>query len=88
MLSNPSLSYEEIEIIDESITKVLNAATRKVEGPRRNILYSVEKVRRQGTLLFWKEKVRQLKRISINNEVLQKRKEIYEIECPDNINKD
>ena len=35
----------------------------------------------QGTLLFWKAKVRQLKNIPINEEVLEKRRELHKIGC-------
>ena len=46
-----------MENIDKLITRVLNAARVKVEGQRRNIPYSCEKVKYQGILLFWKAKV-------------------------------
>ena len=57
MLLKPSLSYYEIEKIDELITKVLNIATKKVKGQQRNIPYSRENVKQQGTLLFWRAKL-------------------------------
>ena len=52
MLVNPSLSCKEIEKIDESITKALSAATREIEGPRRNAPCSAEKVKSQEILMF------------------------------------
>jgi len=88
MLVKSTLTYEEIETIDNLITKVLNAATNKVEGQSRNIPYTKEKVKRQGTMLFWKAKIWQLKGIPVDKEVLRKRQEIHDIECNEEIELD
>ena len=85
LASSSNLSYEEIEKIDKLITKVLNIATLKVECQKRNAPFTKKKVECQGTLLFWKAKVRQLKNIPIDEEVLEKRMESYKIECEDRI---
>jgi len=37
------LTYEDIERIDRNITSILQKATKKVEGMRRNIPFSHEK---------------------------------------------
>jgi len=46
ILEKSTVTYKEIEKIDNLITKVLNAATNKVEGQSRNIPYTKEKVKR------------------------------------------
>ena len=46
IIQKPSLRHQEIEQIDELITKILNVSQKKVEGLSRNILYSKEKVNR------------------------------------------
>ena len=42
---------EQIEQFDELITRMLNAATRSVEGMKRNIPFSKEKEKRRAAVL-------------------------------------
>ena len=44
--NNPKPTHQQIEYIDQLITTILNKATKKVEGQRRNIPYSKEKAKR------------------------------------------
>ena len=74
IIQKPSLTYQEIEQIDELIARILNVAQKKVEGLFRNIPYSKEKVNHQGTLLYQKSKVRKLKGGVVDEEVMSKRK--------------
>ena len=46
-----SCTNHEMEVMDTQITNILNVATRKVEGIRRNIPYSHEKEKRRSMLL-------------------------------------
>ena len=45
-----SSSKQQLEIIDKDITYTLNKVCKKIEGPRRGIPYSKEKVRRNAVL--------------------------------------
>lgn len=84
-LSKPSLTFQEIEILDETVTLILNKARKKVECQLRNIPYSHEKAKRQGTLMYWKTRVRQLKGVSVDEEVLEKRQSLHNIEVPNEV---
>ena len=57
----------------------MKKATKKVEGLRRNILYSKEKVRRHGIIRYWKIRIRQYKGSLINGNEINKLKNIYKI---------
>ena len=48
----PNPTYQQIETIDEIITLVLNKATKKVEGQRRNVPYSARKAKCQGEIKY------------------------------------
>ena len=52
LLMKTSLSNQEIENIDEVVTRMLNEARKKVEGQLRNIPYFDKKVKRLGMLMF------------------------------------
>jgi len=87
-LMKTSLSNQEIENIDEVVTRMLNEARKKVEGQLCNIPYSDEKIKQLGMLMFWKAKVRQLKGIPVDNEVLEKRIELHNIKVSVDISLD
>ena len=45
-----SISKQQMEMVDKDITYALNKVCKKIEGSRRGILYSKEKVRRNAAL--------------------------------------
>ena len=45
-------SWEELEIIDESIIEIINKATRKIEGLSQNIPHSKTKEIKRAQLLY------------------------------------
>jgi hypothetical protein len=59
-----------------------------VEGPRRNIPYSITKVKTRAKLLYWKARVGILKRKKIDVTVIVKRKEEAELSNEETENKD
>ena len=56
-LLKPSIMHQEIENIDQLITRILNQARNRIEDIERNILSSKEKVRHLGELLFRKKRL-------------------------------
>ena len=52
------LNHEDIERIDNLITRILNTARKKVEGIKRNIPFSKEKESQRATKLYWKAYIR------------------------------
>ena len=52
-VNHGNASQEELEIIDKSITTILNKATKKIEGPSKNIPYSKTKEIKRAQLLCW-----------------------------------
>ena len=71
---------EQIECIDNLITKILNKATKYVEGPKRNVPCSKEKAKRSATIKHWKLKVRKLKGTLADEEEMTKLIEFIKIE--------
>ena len=55
------LSNEQIEKTDETITRILNTATKRVEGIKRNIPFSQEKQKRRTAKSHWKDVVKMKK---------------------------
>ena len=51
----------QMEQVDEIITRIFTTALKKVEGMKRTVPYSNEKMKRRVTLLYWKMKLRQIK---------------------------
>ena len=68
-----------MERIDTIITTISNTATKKVEGMKRNILYSHEKEVRRSELLYWKMMLRKQTGKIINNIIMNQRKSITSI---------
>jgi hypothetical protein len=58
---------------------VLNKATKKVEGQKRNVPYSAAKAKCQGQIKYWKLWVKQAKGLSIDEEELCKLQELYQL---------
>jgi len=58
MINSLSLTHQQIEQIDNLITRILNQARKKVEELRRNVPYSEEKIKTISTIGFWKLKLR------------------------------
>jgi len=75
----PNPTYQQIETIDEIITLVLNKATKKVEGQKRNVPYSARKAQCQGEIKYWKLRGQKEKGLVIDTEELNKLEELYAI---------
>ena len=75
----PNPTHQQIETLDEIITLVLNKATTKVEGQKRNMPYSTDKARCQGEIKCWKLRIKQDKGMIIDNDEMIKLKELYEL---------
>ena len=71
---------EEIECIDELITRILNIARKKVEEMKRGVPYSLEKARIRDTILYWKAHIRRKKGRIVDVEVMEKRRNLYNID--------
>ena len=56
--------------MDETITFILTAAQKNVEGPRQNIPFSKEKEKRRASIIVWKIIKKKFSRKWINNEAL------------------
>ena len=56
-----SFSNQEIETIDEVITRMFTATTKKVEGMKRNVPCSKEKEKRKSLVSCYKMRMRELK---------------------------
>jgi len=69
-------AYNDIERIDKAITTILNSATKKVEGMKRNILYSQEKEVRRSELLYWKTLLHKNIGKTFNEDIMNRRKNI------------
>ena len=69
-----------MEQIDIIITRMLNTATKKVEGMKRNIPYSKEKRKRRATVLYYKAVLRKMKGIAIDEEIMEKRRSEAKVE--------
>ena len=52
----------------------MNKARKKVEGSRRGIPYSKEKVKRSTIILYQRSRKRELENKQINREIMEKRK--------------
>ena len=50
LIYSPSLTYQQIEYIDELITRILNTTRKKVEGMRRGVPFSKVKVSKIDTI--------------------------------------
>ena len=59
---------------------ILNTATKKIEGMRRTIPYSQEKEKRRSMVLYCKMKLRQLKGVAIDVDLMQSRMRRAEME--------
>ena len=66
------VTYHELGTMDEIITKISSAAIKKVEGIRRNILFSQEKKRTRAALLRIKIQIRKIKGIKVDKDTMKK----------------
>ena len=64
---------------------MLNQARKKVEGIKRNVPFSQEKLRKIETIGFWKMKVRQLKEENVDDELTNRKKERGSVEVQNQI---
>ena len=78
-------THQQIEHIDKLITIILNAATKKVEGQRRNIPYSKEKAKRSAIVKYWKMYLRRLKGERIDKDKMIKIQEKWQINIEDTL---
>ena len=57
---------EQIEQFDQLITRMLNAATRSVEGMKWNVQFLKEKEKRRAAVLCWKMEIRRIKGMQVD----------------------
>ena len=76
----PDLLGEELECVDKVITRVFNCVMKKVEGMRRGVSYTKEKVRVWDTILYWKAYIWQRKGIKVDKKVMEWRKTLHSID--------
>ena len=79
------MSCEMLKLIDTKIICVLSKARKFVEGPKRNVPYSVTKVKARARLLYWKARYKLLKGARVDVEIMEKRKEEAGIETNENL---
>ena len=65
---------EELEIVDNLITKMLQISTRKVEGMNRGIPYSLEKEKRRCRVLYYKMAIKEYKGKMVDYELKDARR--------------
>ena len=68
-------------MIDRDIMHVLNKVYENIEGSRRGIPYSKEKVKRYAVLQFWKAKLKQLKEKYISQNKIDLRLKCIEVDA-------
>ena len=64
-----AFSHSEIELVDESITKMLQTATKKVEGMKCGIPYSEEKEKRRCRVLYYKMMIREFEQKIVDQDL-------------------
>ena len=62
---------------------MLNIATKKVEGIKRNVLFSSEKRQWRAQVLFFKALIQKMKGIAVDKSIMEKRKKEAKIEIED-----
>ena len=67
-------SNEEIEMVDELITRMLNVSTKKVEGIKRTVPYSKEKEKRRSMVLYYKMIIKEFKGGLVDQDLKEVRK--------------
>ena len=68
-----STTYHKMETIDIIITKIINTATKKVEGMKRNVSYLNKKKRCRASLLYSKMQLRKCTGIVVDEDIIKKR---------------
>ena len=63
-----------MEQFDQILMRIFTEAIKKVEGIKRSIPYSKEKIKRRADLLYWKMKLRKEEGKVIDSELMEKRK--------------
>ena len=79
-MCNGSITGQEIDRLDETITFVINAARKYVEGVKRRTLSSRQKVKIRTTCVHWKALVKKKEGRNIDENALKGRIEFLEIE--------
>ena len=67
-----TVMQQQIENVDEIISRIFEIARKKVEGMKRNILYSKEKEKARAKILYSKIQIRKLRGIQIDEEIMKK----------------
>jgi len=80
-LGNPTI--EELNLLDENITYVMNAARRYVEGVQRNVPYSKLKQKLESTMKYLKGLIQKKKGKLIDEGALEKRKQYCQVDYED-----
>ena len=66
--------------VDKMITSVLINATKSIKGMKRNIPFSKEKEAVRAAKLFWKDYIKKLKGRKVNQNRMNKRRILAQIE--------
>ena len=67
-------THWQMKNFDNIITRMLNTATKSVEGMKRNVPFSKEKEKRRAAVLHWKIETRRLKGINVDVSLKEKRR--------------
>ena len=70
------LTNMQIERIDQIITEILIKATKSIQGIRRNIPYSKQKVLVRAEKLYWKDKCKEKRGMYVNEEKMEARRKL------------
>ena len=79
-ICNGKVIQHEMNVLDESITYVLSAAQKKVEGVQRNIPYSMNKQVKESKLKYIKGLINKKRGRRVDEGALNRRKEYCEID--------
>ena len=65
-------TFDQIEKFDKLATRILNAATKSVEGIKRNVPHSKEKEKQRAAVMCWKMEIRKMKGIVVDDQLKEK----------------
>jgi len=70
-----SVNYHQMEVIDNTITSMMMKAVKAIEGMKRNVPFSFRKKQVWAKVIYCKMKLRQIKGIKVDIEIMKRRKE-------------
>ena len=77
---NSFITGQEIDRLDETITYVLNAARRHIEGMKRTIKCTPRKIKLRSTVLYYSALKRKAEGKQIDDKALEGRRKFLELE--------